>query len=455
MKGTTIIELTDAKTGKVEKTVDHNYFTNALKYYFGNGSELSPSPFGCGAGGDWIYNLLGGVMLFDETMETSGVEDDPEIIEPQLGIGMTANAVRGVLNSGDPVELGSWNETESGWQADGTYRMVFDWTTSQGNGTIKSVCLAPRFFAYEGIGNKSESYQQPSSSMPAGHYSNSRSRSETGFPVALYNNCMWTMSNGTIVEYWPQESYINISNIEKLTFHQYSLAITEADLRSTPSAGKQYDDVEITLPSALQNTTMYIRRWQQRGNHLYLLCANGTAYTDTFYILDINLQTKAVANTYTVVPSTYGSTASNDRMMAITDKHFLYNDVCIDYTANTSVAVTYSTANPRCAVTIGDRFYTTFSTANLYLLDCIDPSTGAGYPVNRMGADLDYESKNYSNMLLWNIGYGEKLMLYVYYNWTCYRNPRFLSTINNLSQTVTKTADKTMKVTYVIDFDVE
>ena len=51
----------------------------------------------------------------------------------------------------------------------------------------------------------------------------------------------------------------------------------------------------------------------------------------------------------------------------------------------------------------------------------------------------------------------DKKGVYIYVNYysggssfMVLKEPRYLATINNLSETVTKTADKTMKVTYII-----
>ena len=460
MKGTTIIELKDVKTGEVQRTVDHNYFTNALKHYFKPGGELAHSPFGSAAGGDWTDSLLGGIMLFDDDIVTEGVTDDPDIIYPPLGLNMTANGVRGVQNNADPTEMGSYNEVESGWQADGTLRMTWDWSTSFGNGTIKSVCLCPTFAAFEGIGNHSlTSRTPPSGSYSCANYNNSRERSTSGMVVAVHDNIVYSMDNGSYTSMHAQQAYIDISNKTEMTFNLTSLAENKVDLRSTNSAGVDYGTAAVTLPSALQNTEMYIRKWQQRGLHLYLLCSNGTAYTDTFYILDVNLETKEVANTWTVVPSTLGATESGFGRCGITDKYMMYNEICVDFRNSTAVSVTYPTGVTigDDVISIGDRFYTATWGFEVKLLLCIDPSTGDAYPVNGVGAnDMDYSSWNFLTLDTWNIGYDDNPVLYyIERHNTRSRMPRFLSTINNLESAVVKTADKTMKVTYVIDFEPE
>ena len=63
------------------------------------------------------------------------------------------------------------------------------------------------------------------------------------------------------------------------------------------------------------------------------------------------------------------------------------------------------------------------------------------------------DNVEYSNTLF--IPFIDKKGVYIYVDYyysyfTLLKEPRYLATINNLSETVIKTADKTMKVTYII-----
>ena len=152
IKGKTIIELSDAKTGKlVQKTEDNNMLTNALTYFYKQGGMTNPTAFNADAlRSDALHYLLGGILCLD-----TALSEDATIVRVPAGVGMTANGAYNVLNTGNPPELGSWNENESGWQQDRSYKMVWDFTTSQGNGTVACVCLSSWFAGMQGIGNKS------------------------------------------------------------------------------------------------------------------------------------------------------------------------------------------------------------------------------------------------------------------------------------------------------------
>ena len=155
LKGKTTIELTDVNSGKVEVIEDTNMITNALQEFMrGYGmwgsnvlldEKIRTSEL-------WV-NLLGGLLLFDTQLE----ENADNTFMP-AGVKMIGNASKDVVNTGTVTELGNYNVTESGVQSDGTIKFVYDFNTSQGNGTIKSVCLTSRVGGYEGMGNKENCY---------------------------------------------------------------------------------------------------------------------------------------------------------------------------------------------------------------------------------------------------------------------------------------------------------
>ena len=152
IKGHTEIQL--YKDGKmVQKTHDDNMLTNALAGYFKNYGLLNPTPFGSDVYNDFITTLLGGVLLLD-----TAITEQASIIHVPGGVLMTGHGAYGVSNGsaqGDPTELGSFNAAQSGW-ADNNhtqFRMVWDFTTEQSNGTIACACLTSRAHGFIGEGN--------------------------------------------------------------------------------------------------------------------------------------------------------------------------------------------------------------------------------------------------------------------------------------------------------------
>jgi hypothetical protein len=152
IKGHTEIQL--YKDGKmVQNTHDDNMLTNALAGYFKNYGLLNPTPFGEDIKNDFITTLLGGVLLLD-----SAITEQASIIHVPGGVLMVGNGAYGVSNGstpGDPTEMGSFNASQSGWaDANKTqFRMVWDFTTEQSNGTIACACLTSRAHGFMGEGN--------------------------------------------------------------------------------------------------------------------------------------------------------------------------------------------------------------------------------------------------------------------------------------------------------------
>ena len=454
MKGTTIIELTD-KSGNVERTIDHNYMTNAADKIFAQGGESNPTLFGSAAANARLDYLFGGLMCFDETIETQGVTDDPNIITPPLGVHMVANGVKGLTNTSDPTELGSYNDVESGWQADGTLRMVWDWTTSQGNGTIKCVSLASSFQANEGIGNQSQTSQSNGTSDDSYNYGVSQRSEQYAFYFGIYDDMTYYVGA-------PSNNYCDISNLTKLTLSRKSFAMSEVDYRASFSSPESYDAVEIALPEALQNITGYAIRPYQKGTKTYFLVVPSISTitaSSTIYACELDLENETITAT-AITPSTYGATGSitvwNNWVInghiGISDKYVLFDKVVIDYLSSTADDVDdmpdEDADNYDMITVMNDRFYVrryiSYSTKRVVAV--IDPALAEYYPVNSRDCETSYSiGTPTDNPLLLHVNTNERIL----------RNPRFLSTINNLSQPVTKTADKTMKVTYTLSFEEE
>lgn len=167
LKGSAVIELTDVKTGKKEIVKHDNLVTNAVpsilnenpfawqlktsynsSYFAGNMLPLCP-------------NLFGGILLYEDAIP----EDVNQLFAQSTNklVGYSSNNV----NSKTDVMRGSMNQTESGVLEDGSgYRFVFDFTTSQANGTISSVGLTSKWGGMAGYG----STEWPNTQSPTVYY---------------------------------------------------------------------------------------------------------------------------------------------------------------------------------------------------------------------------------------------------------------------------------------------
>lgn len=131
IKGHTRIELKDVNTGEVQVVEDDNMVTNALTY-------LTRILVRMNLPMDRIMpiatNALGGIMLFDGEIK----EDPDNIYFPGPEAHLVAYGDRGTDTSNN--HKGSFNSAESG-PTDTGYVSVWDFGTSQANGTIRSVAL--------------------------------------------------------------------------------------------------------------------------------------------------------------------------------------------------------------------------------------------------------------------------------------------------------------------------
>lgn len=148
-KGTTKIELTDVKTGKKEIYQHENMVTNAVNDIL----SLNPTGFKSMLTDNSLLfpivpKLIGGILLCEKPLE----EDPAKYWVPNDNpiVGYSGYSVS---TENDP-KRGSLNQLESGKLDDGSgYRFVFDFATSQGNGLISALGLTSDFGGSNGYGN--------------------------------------------------------------------------------------------------------------------------------------------------------------------------------------------------------------------------------------------------------------------------------------------------------------
>ena len=142
LKGKMVLELTDEATGEVESITEENMVTEAVNDILGmnpmgvfyseerladvlawNGTLLPICP-----------NMIGGILLFPKALE----EDAAHIYESSgnLPVAYASNNV----NTTADTARGSLNQSESKALENG-YKFVWEFTPSQGNGTIAAVAL--------------------------------------------------------------------------------------------------------------------------------------------------------------------------------------------------------------------------------------------------------------------------------------------------------------------------
>lgn len=146
LKGEMVIELKDSNTGEVETVKETNMVTNVVNELLGT----NPMGVWYKASDDYdnvmawngnmfpiCPNMIGGILLFSKPLT-----EDANNIYPSsdnLPVAYASNNVNSTTN----VARGSLNATESK-ALDNGYKFVWEFTPSQGNGTIAAVALTSK-----------------------------------------------------------------------------------------------------------------------------------------------------------------------------------------------------------------------------------------------------------------------------------------------------------------------
>lgn len=155
LKGTMVLELTDETTGEVESITEENMVTNAVNNILG----INPMGIFYAATGEYdaavlwnesllpiCPNMIGGILLFSNALE----EDADNIY--QYSANMPVAYASNDVNSTANLARGSLNLTESK-ALDNGYKFVWEFTPSQGNGTIAAIALTSSFGGQNGFGS--------------------------------------------------------------------------------------------------------------------------------------------------------------------------------------------------------------------------------------------------------------------------------------------------------------
>lgn len=140
LKGKTKVELFDAKTGKLVKSVEkHNEITSAYQrlinhlFYTGNIASIAR----VNNSNLFLKDTFGGIIMFDSDVPDGAIVQDK------------TNHCTGMAfynqSENNYDKVGSYNSHESSIDYDKkTATFVYDFTTSQANGVVKSICLCSK-----------------------------------------------------------------------------------------------------------------------------------------------------------------------------------------------------------------------------------------------------------------------------------------------------------------------
>lgn len=457
LKGTTTIELTDVHTGEKQVVTEHNMITNAINRIFQPTLGHLTNEATLRGYIPAYATLLGGIFLFD-----SPIGEDADQIYAPAGPALTGCARYNTVNTSTGLVLGSYNTTESGYNSsEKKMKFVYDFNTSQGNGVIASICLTSVEAGY-GAYNSDMTYGV---SILKSCYSSPKwltignKDMYTGISTGAYYH-LFTIDPEADICY-----YFTLTNATTISIQQRQAGIKNFSLFST-SLPVINTSADITLGTAIGS----YRCWQfdRDDNALYIISTGSStiAANGTFLVTKIAFGSWAVTQ-YTMANTTNTTLYSSSRFgivhrgqvyMRSNSSNYSVYKMELGNSANvTRLAGTASNAIiPVFAV--GGRVYwqyTTYSSGlytRLYISDEVTNRlnfSGNSQLLSVYRSYNSYYTPSYVPVL------NDEMLYYStcsdYSNLGFYYLADYLATINNLSEPVTKTADKTMKITYTIE----
>lgn len=231
--GHTKIELTSQTTGEVETIEKDNIVTNAVSQIFNafNGMALlreanANGEYGSTSDKSWelLESLYGGILLYDTALGS-----DPDTLFAPPEANLVGSGVPKVLNNGKGLQRGSFNTTESKTDLEnGVVTFVYDFATSQANGTIASVCLTSRYGGF--FGESETALPAADGSNTSSYYNSALFGQETIFPNAPGQNDRHLYGRPLYADPENDEMVFGAISNNKLVLRYATALTTEIDL---------------------------------------------------------------------------------------------------------------------------------------------------------------------------------------------------------------------------------
>lgn len=475
IKGKTTFELTDVNTGEVEIIEDNNMVTNALQEFMLTYGIFNKTVFVSDNRSSALYaNLLGGLFLFDTALD----ENVDNTFMP-AGVKMVGNGSRGVSNSGAVTELGSYNDTESGEQSDGSIKFVYDFSTAQANGTIACACLTSLTGGYMGMGsdnsyvdkNRIDAHQDKGLSNNYVYFSLAGAGNKYfNILYPVYNENAIYCTNPYNIDYASATASQHWSVTKKIEILKLRAGFTGVGIRDSKNLNKVIDRFEVDIPQDIldymgTSTATVTPIGDSFNGNIFLIfnksSSNNMATGSYCWIMKIDKDRNATA---------YKFTNNTNEKLVLRNTQSYRNRYTINgdylwlagYDSKKLYGINYSDSTQIIDTGIG------LGTTGAFICSIAENLVGIGnlsynntYPY-RAYSIYDVINRTYkyvngyeeANDYIY-IPFVDKKGVYLKVYETdgkmeITKDVRYLATINNLSEPVVKTSSKTMKVTYTI-----
>ena len=448
MKGKTIIELTDVKTKKKEVLKDDNLVTDVLEKIL----TLNPNGLLTNINKDTFYpiveKIVGGILLFKdkitEDKNTSFVTTSNECIG-------YAGQVEGVQEN--PLQ-GSFNKQESKATSNG-YKFVWDFGTSKANGKISSVCLTNAKAGGGYFGTKSNG---ETNRIKLGEDKYLIKDTDTEMKKKYVNVVEANFEENYIVSIVPESDYLRIikSREPLLNFRlDDSLSfLNEKNITETKiKYKKSYGTYGVCIYVDAEN--YYLLKTSTSGGNtnvtkLKINKANNSIEETEFTLENVKIENIGSYSLDYDYYRTIKSVLRGGYVYAVsTDEKYV-----VKFAINNPVDVTK--IEPKFTLKTGSVSSHTTG-CGMYILG--DMIIGTNFTIDKNDKVTEIAQSDLSTIECIPLSYGPFLLGYFangessgdkYLRKVLYLITPYSATINNLSKTVEKTADKTMKITYYL-----
>lgn len=461
MKGSTIIELTNVKTGEKEVLEHENMMTNAVRDLFAKNIEGALYNIGTYAKDlknelfPLCPNAIGGILLFSDTLEEDADKyyapsDNPCVGYASNDVNSTANELRGSLN------LNESKKTENG------YKFVWDFSTSQGNGTISAVALTHK---YGGAGYFGDIYDNQKKawtirSTPSEYNPSAEVRAiyTNTVEIDFENNLMYTIglergTGGIVIRKWRKD-------LTKIGVNAplFAGALNDVELIEETTINPEI----FKIVTSVYSGNAYALFYDGKDGFWYGMWGGGNSsgnatikwikidkkdcsFTEGTWTFE-NVQLYYVGCTYDMEGQ-----YSNSRY-SVMHKGYLY---VMGYDRLGVYKINVNNAADITFIEFG--FKSGFSSTHAgsaYMWVLNDWICGYDFRINTLDEVIRTKGESQLSYSTDIYGYGPYVYALGFYSNYIYKNifllSPYLATINNLSTSVIKTADKTMKITYTI-----
>ena len=448
MKGKTIIELTDVKTKKKEVLKDDNLVTDVLEKIL----TLNPNGLLTNINKDTFYpiveKIVGGILLFKdkitEDKNTSFVSTSNECIG-------YAGQVEGVQEN--PLQ-GSFNKQESKATSNG-YKFVWDFGTSKANGKISSVCLTNAKAGGGYFGTKSNG---ETNRIKLGEDKYLIKNTDTEMKKKYVNVVEANFEENYIVSIVPESDHLRIiKSREPLLNFRLDDSLSFLNEKNTTETKikykKSYGTYGVCIYVDAEN--YYLLKTSTSGGNtnvtkLKINKANNSIEETEFTLENVKIEN---IGSYSLDYDYYRTIKSVSRggyVYAVsTDEKYV-----VKFAINNPVDVTK--IEPKFTLKTGSVSSHTTG-CGMYILG--DMIIGTNFTIDKNDKVTEIAQSDLSTIECIPLSYGPFLLGYFangessgdkYLRKVLYLITPYSATINNLSKTVEKTADKTMKITYYL-----